>query len=546
MRRTLLPALAALVAAGAAASPARAAVSDQPFTTREHVVAAGPFQKIYDPSAGRDQPWYFNDHTIARDRATGVWHLIGITHPEPADPLDETAFGHATARTLTQAQWTRRPDALTADPAAGETHIWAPYVLFHGGRYYMFYVGGNPDHTAYKIQLATSRDLVHWTRSPANPLFTDGFDARDPYVMRLHGRWVMYYTATSTPSGGNHIVAYRFSRDLVHWGARHVAFTDPSTGTGGGPTESPFVVHHGNAYYLFTGPRPGYVGTDVFKSRDPLHFDPSQLAGHIDAHAAEVVKDTDGRWYVSAAGWGQGGVYLAPLDWDALRVTTGRVVTTPYYRAAITTSPAAALTSLGVDPAGGGAYRPALDSSFRSTVPYAGVGGFGDTDRPGAADDVTVSADGRGLALRGVPVGNEPIAVDWTFAFGEQTFDQSFTWHVTGATSAPVWEAGWNWDTALPRVGGDGDVHGFSPWTLAGDDATTLVAAYRSGSAWSEDNRWFNPSGGNVAWQPLWQPGGRAWAPGDYAGGTWRIGASGKPDDTAFAQALWAGLQGEG
>jgi arabinan endo-1,5-alpha-L-arabinosidase len=39
------------------------------------------------------------------------------------------------------------------------------------------------------------------------------------------------------------------------------------------------------------------------------------VVGHFPAHAAEIVQDTDGKWYVSRAGWGQGGLYLAPLIW---------------------------------------------------------------------------------------------------------------------------------------------------------------------------------------------------------------------------------------
>lgn len=38
--------------------------------------------------------------------------------------------------------------------------------------------------------------------------------------------------------------------------------------------------------------------------------------GTIDAHAAEVVVDEGGRTWVSHCGWGQGGVYLAPLRFE--------------------------------------------------------------------------------------------------------------------------------------------------------------------------------------------------------------------------------------
>src|SRR5579859_6885960 len=59
----------------------------------------GRFHKIYDPSKGEKQKWYINDHTFIR-AADGQWHLFGITHPEPANPLEEKFFAHATAPDL--------------------------------------------------------------------------------------------------------------------------------------------------------------------------------------------------------------------------------------------------------------------------------------------------------------------------------------------------------------------------------------------------------------------------------------------------------------
>jgi hypothetical protein len=71
---------------------------------------------------------------------------------------------------------------------------------------------------------------------------------------------------------------------------------------------------------------------------------------------------------------------------------------------------------------------------------------------------------------------------------------------------------------------------------IAYDDDLSLVAAYQAGSSWSEDNRFYES--GAVSWQMLWQPGGRDWAPGEYAGGTWRIGVSERPADSEFAESL--------
>jgi len=310
--RLVLPA-ALLLGAAAASPPPNPAPSPA-------LVEAGEFVKIYDPSVGEKGPWYINDHCFVAGR-DGTWHMFGITHAEPSDALDEDNLAHATSPSLTARPWKKRPFALTVAPEAPwrEEHLWAPYVVENGGTYYMYYCAGDADHTRYKIHLATSKDLSTWVRHPANPMVVDGFDARDPFVTRIGDEWVMYYTATSAPGGGRHVVKYVTSSDLVHWGGGGTAFVDPSEGRYGGPTESSFVVRRGARWYIFMGPRDGdkdvFDGTDVFVSSDPFHWRVEDRAGHLPAHAAEIVRDADGTWYVSRCGAERGGLYLAPLIW---------------------------------------------------------------------------------------------------------------------------------------------------------------------------------------------------------------------------------------
>lgn len=290
-------------------------ITDQALA--EHV-ESGKFMKIYDPSIGESNKWYINDHCFIQAK-DGTWHMFGITREEPAKPEAEINFAHATAKTLMQTDWKKQPFALTVAHEApwNEVHLWAPHVIRHENLYYMFYCAGARNHSKYKIHLATSPDLNTWTRSPANPMIVDGFDARDPFVLRIGNKWVMYYCATSKPEGGNHVVAYVTSNNLLAWTNRGVAFTDGTTGTFGGSTESPFVVLRGHTYYLFIGPRGGYDGTDVFSSQDPFHWEVKEKVGHIAAHAAEVIQTSDNKWYISRAGWGRGGLYLAPLNWSS-------------------------------------------------------------------------------------------------------------------------------------------------------------------------------------------------------------------------------------
>lgn len=92
----------------------------------EELVHAGSFERIYDPSIGEEKDWYINDHCFIQGE-DGTWHLYGITHEEPAAPLDEDHFAHATARRLTQRPWQKQPFALSAqwDPWR-EVHLWPP------------------------------------------------------------------------------------------------------------------------------------------------------------------------------------------------------------------------------------------------------------------------------------------------------------------------------------------------------------------------------------------------------------------------------------
>jgi hypothetical protein len=278
------------------------------------LVEAGKFTEVFDPKAGETEPWCINDHTIIRG-PDGLWHVFGITHILPVNFARDPGKNllHATAKTLTQNPWHKERFAVTADwDKYGEWLFWAPHVIKYNGLFYMFVCAGNNSGHQYKIDLLTSKDLWNWERSPANPLLIDGFDGRDPNVLRDGDGWILYYTATSTPEGGNHLVAAVTSKDLTHWIGKKVVFTHPEKGTFGGPTESPFVVRRGKSYYLFACDG----GTiNVYLSQDPLHWEFTNHVGAIYAHASEVVRDLDGKWYISHAGWEQGGLSIAPLIW---------------------------------------------------------------------------------------------------------------------------------------------------------------------------------------------------------------------------------------
>jgi hypothetical protein len=272
------------------------------------------FRRVFDPSRGEKEPWYINDHCFIRDDS-GLWHLFGITATEPAKPSEEKLLLHATASDLS-GPWAKHPPVMHMDPAAGETVVWAPYVIKHDNLYWMYYCGGGTSHTQYQIHLATSSDLFSWMRHHSNPIIVDGYDARDPMVLRDGVRWILYYCATEAPEGGNHVVAAATSADLIHWSDHRTVFRSPKTGTFGGPTESPFVVVRNNRYYLFVCTNDPYNDSAVYVSDSPFHWNPEDVLMRFGAHAAEVVEGGEGKWFLSSAGWGQGGLYIADLHWD--------------------------------------------------------------------------------------------------------------------------------------------------------------------------------------------------------------------------------------
>lgn len=277
------------------------------------VPEVGKFEHIFDQSPSDAEPWYVNDHCLIHG-ADG-WHLYGITHRQPANPMDERSFAHGTSPTL-NATWKREPFALTYDPAKGENHLWAPHVIQKGDTYYMFYCAGSQkSNYHYRIHLATSKDLNNWTRSEDNPVFEDFFDARDPMVLLVDGTYYLYYTANLDSPVGNHVVNVRTSRDLKKWSPARVALVHPEKGTFGGPTESPFVVRHGDHFYLFVGPDGGYHGTKVYRSPNPYAWSHADQIYGYPSHASEIVQDLDGKTYATDSGWDLRGVYLAPLEW---------------------------------------------------------------------------------------------------------------------------------------------------------------------------------------------------------------------------------------
>jgi hypothetical protein len=222
---------------------------------------------------------------------------------------------------------------------------------------------------------------------------------------------------------------------------------------------------------------------------------------------------------------------------------------TEHYQIVLRTAPSTAIETLAFAPDGDGDFRQVLNASTRENMPWIGVGAFSPVAPVGAAADVEVSTDGRDVTLHGVPMVGQPVTVDWSFRFEDEWFDHDMTWHVEGATTADVYQVGWGLDTNLPKLGDDviqdrerGHQRPFPSWSINWDDDITVVAAYEDGSAWADANVFYSTAHGFTAWTPLWNSSGTEWAPGEYDGGRWRVGAGSGGPNVAYADQLHAAL----
>lgn len=129
-------------------------------------------------------------------------------------------------------KWTRRGVAI-AKGRPGEWDGVRPQApakpILKDGVYYMYYAGAGDRVTT---GFATSTDLVHWVKSPKNPVLDDG-KVNDPFVWFEDGTYYLFYTT----QGGENIY-YVTSTNLVDWSKTPVF-------TGASGEGSTMVKNHG-------------------------------------------------------------------------------------------------------------------------------------------------------------------------------------------------------------------------------------------------------------------------------------------------------------
>jgi beta-fructofuranosidase len=235
-----------------------------------------------------DDRWVWDFWTVADGREHHVFYLQAPRAlGDPELRHGHATVGHAVSEDLRD--WRVLADALgPGSPGSWDDRaVWTGSVMRADEGWAMLYTGtSHGEHGAVqRIGLATSDDLVTWSKHPANPVLEAddrwyerlGESAwpeetwRDPWLMRdaTTGRFQALITAraaTGGPADGAGVVAAAHSRDLVHW-----TVGPPITEPGWyGHLEVPQVSRIGTRWYL----------TFSVEAERHAAIHPDRIAGH--------------------------------------------------------------------------------------------------------------------------------------------------------------------------------------------------------------------------------------------------------------------------
>lgn len=152
-------------------------------------------------------------------------HYVCAWHAYPNAGYEEgpAVIGLAFSKDLKH--WKRGAPILTAQDG-GEWErggLYKPYLTRIGETYYLFYNAKTAEKRWHEqTGVATSRDLVNWTRHAGNPILRNGPPgapdsrfASDPFVVSHNGQWAMYYFGLADDGKARELVAT--AHDPLNW-----------------------------------------------------------------------------------------------------------------------------------------------------------------------------------------------------------------------------------------------------------------------------------------------------------------------------------------
>ncbi len=291
---------------------------------RDAVAAQRRHQEDWLGKGYAPRGFYLKDFCLYE--AGGEWHLYHIAGTPGVScclPGNELFFGHATTRDFVS--WETHEPCFFIDLRGWDYgHVFAPYVIAHGGRHWLFYTGVATDNTQ-RIGLAVSDDLYSWNRIGDRPIIRPeeygwafcptkgGAACRDAHVIEHDGRFLLYYTAVTREGDG--CVALASSADLLEWRDEGVAYAHSAWNH----CESSNVQRRGHEWLLFFG---GHHAWSFVPSDNPLRWtgQPPQVLRN-DITGMEVICREGERWLVAYFGLADYRLRVGVLDWSEAHPT---------------------------------------------------------------------------------------------------------------------------------------------------------------------------------------------------------------------------------
>lgn len=152
-------------------------------------------------------------------RVGSTWHMFAATSNTSIHRI-----GHATSPDLENWTW---DDSLALVPGPELYDAYQmdhPFVVANGtGAGYLMYYSAWESQTRMQAAVATSLDLVHWTKFGGNPILPasasgwDAWNTGNPIVFYESGAWRMWYSGSNSNGGGGNALGYATSSDGFTW-----------------------------------------------------------------------------------------------------------------------------------------------------------------------------------------------------------------------------------------------------------------------------------------------------------------------------------------
>lgn len=266
----------------------------------QHALSAREIRQQMASDPHRPQ-YHFQPPSNWMNDPNGLIHFQGIYHlfyqHNPYGPLHANMhWGHAASQDLVH--WQDLPIALAPTPEGPDKDgCWSGCAVNNDGVPTLVYTGVWPE----SQNIATSTDMIEWTKHPNNPvvpapppdLDVTGF--RDPCVWREGNTWYMVIGSGIRNVGGT-VFLYR-SPDLVNWEYLHPLHTGDWRETGE-MWECPSFFALGDAYVLVFSkflfhPVEYFTGSYQNHRFEPTHHDFLDYSGLF--YAPQTFADETGR-----------------------------------------------------------------------------------------------------------------------------------------------------------------------------------------------------------------------------------------------------------